>query len=231
MKKLYRDFRNARIVFLMSVLVGLIVGLLVVGKFAISQQDLVQIKSLNNLLYEQNQILKDEILDLYREDKQRMNYILKLSTEFNYDPRIVQAVDKYSRQYVDSSKQKWKLINTHQQMTHWMLSLIMVESVGNTRAVSSKQALGLTQLLINTARIYEPQVTREELFQPEINIRIAYQHFSHLLSRYQGNILLAFDAWNRGEGRVDRLQKAGLSTDNGFARKIYSVAVLNGYRN
>ncbi len=113
-------------------------------------------------------------------------------------------------------------------MTHWMLSLIKVESVGNPRAVSSKQALGLTQLLLSTARIYEPEVTRQQLFDPETNIRIAYQHFTYLLSRYKGNILLAFDAWNRGEGTVSRLQKAGLSTDNGFARKIYSVAVLSG---
>ena len=50
MKKLYQDFQKARIVFLASILIGLVVGLTIVGKFSIGQEEIHQLHNINDLL-------------------------------------------------------------------------------------------------------------------------------------------------------------------------------------
>ena len=61
--------------------------------------------------------------------------------------------------------------------------LIRVESVFDTRAVSSAGALGLTQLMLGTAREYEPRVTREQLLDPDVNLRIGFKYLRGLVKR------------------------------------------------
>lgn len=226
MLKILPDFKQLRPAWLLAVLIGLLIGLLIIGNFSVEAENLILLEKVNEKLREQNRILKDELIDVLRDSRERMKYILDIAMEFKFDPKVVLVVDYYSRIRIDSSNPKWKLIETPEDMTHWMLSLITVESVGDTYAVSSSGALGLTQLLLSTAQMYSPEVTRNDLFDPEINVDIAFQHLSYLLNKYSGNLLVAFDAWNRGEGRVDRLRRAGQGTGNGFARKVYSVAAL-----
>lgn len=226
MLKIYKGLPKPWFMFLFGALLGCILGLGLVGYYYKPDKEYVEdLEKVKTLLEEQNKILKEELIDVLKNRQEQMEYILDLSMKFAFDPKITLLVDKYSREYVDSHS-KWKLIETHENMTHWMLSLITVESNGNTHAVSSKGALGLTQLMLNTAKMYEPEVTRNQLFDQETNVKIAFKHFSYLLNKYEGNLLEAFDAWNRGETRVDTLKKAGQFTGNGFARKIYAVAAL-----
>lgn len=158
---------------------------------------------------------------------ERLSAVMDLSVEFHFDPTIVMIVDHYSREHVDRGKLAWSIVKEHEVMTHIALSLIKVESNGNTFATSKKKAYGLTQLLLPTARDYEPEVTRTMLYDQETNIRIFFMHFERLLEHYEGNMTKVLHGWNRGEGTVDSLLARNIDPANGFSAAIYRVALTN----
>ena len=79
-------------------------------------------------------------------------------------------------------------------------SIIKVESNYNTRAISSKGALGLMQLVPSTARRFGVS----NAFDPRENVAGGVKYLNYLLQRYQGNYPLALAAYNAGEGAVAR---------------------------
>ncbi len=100
--------------------------------------------------------------------------------------------------------------------------LVRLESNFNPRAVSPVGALGLAQLMPATARMLAPQVTRQELFEPETNLRLGFRFYRSLLDYYNGDVRLALLAYNRGPYTVDRLLEQGIDPGNGYARTILS---------
>jgi soluble lytic murein transglycosylase-like protein len=98
--------------------------------------------------------------------------------------------------------------------------LVRLESNFNPRAVSPVGALGLAQLMPATARMLAPQVTRQELFEPETNLRLGFRFYRSLLDYYGGDVRLALLAYNRGPYTVDRLLEQGIDPANGYARTI-----------
>lgn len=103
--------------------------------------------------------------------------------------------------------------------------LVRVESVFDTRAVSSAGALGLTQLMLGTAREYEPNVTREQLLDPDVNLRIGFKYLRGLIREYKGDLKLALLVYNRGPVAVQKSLSMGMSPANG-----YESIVTKGYR-
>ncbi len=103
--------------------------------------------------------------------------------------------------------------------------LIRVESVFDPRAVSPAGALGLTQLMLGTAREFEPTVTREQLLTPEVNLRIGFKYLRALIREYKGDLKLALLVYNRGPVAVGRAIAMGQSPANG-----YESIVTKGYR-
>ncbi len=81
-------------------------------------------------------------------------------------------------------------------------ALVWAESGYNPKAVSKKGAMGLMQLMPQTAR----RLNVEDPFDPEQNVRGGVQEFSRLITRYSGNLGLALAAYNAGEGAVSRYQ-------------------------
>jgi len=160
-------------------------------------------------------------------DYDHLSAIMDLSIEFHFDPTIVMIVDHHSRLNVDKEKLAWSIVKSHEVMTHVALSLIKIESNGNTFATSNKKAYGLTQLLLPTARDYDSGVTRAQLFDQETNIRIFFMHFERLLEHYEGNLTKVLHGWNRGEGTVDKLLARNIDPANGFSDAIYKVALTN----
>jgi len=103
--------------------------------------------------------------------------------------------------------------------------LVKVESGFTLNAKSKAGALGYTQVLPSTARLYEPGLTTKQLFDRSTNLRLGFRYLRDLLERYDGDLRLALLAYNRGPGRVQELLNAGQDPQNG-----YSTAVLKGYK-
>lgn len=102
--------------------------------------------------------------------------------------------------------------------------LVRVESEFNPRAVSPVGAIGLTQLMPATARYFQKGVTREQLFNPETNLRIGFRYLRTLIRQNDGDVKLALLVYNRGPVAVNAARAQGVSPSNG-----YEHAVMRGY--
>lgn len=77
-------------------------------------------------------------------------------------------------------------------------AVITAESGYNARAVSHKGAVGLMQLMPDTARRFGVS----DSFDPEQNIHGGTRYLSHLLQLFGNNLELAVAAYNAGEDAV-----------------------------
>jgi hypothetical protein len=88
-------------------------------------------------------------------------------------------------------------------------ALIATESGFNATAVSPKGAIGLMQLMPDTARRYGVDSDRHgplerKLTDPRINIRAGVRYLRDLINMFPGELELALAAYNAGEGAVMR---------------------------
>ena len=103
--------------------------------------------------------------------------------------------------------------------------LVKLESDFNPRATSSVGAVGLTQMMLPTARYYQRNITREQLYEPQMNLRIGFRYLRGLIDQYHGNAKLALLVYNRGEVAVNNALQVGVDPSNGYDRII-----TKGYR-
>jgi hypothetical protein len=80
------------------------------------------------------------------------------------------------------------------------LTIIAVESNFDTYAVSRSAAMGLMQLIPQTAKRFGVR----NAFDPRQNIQGGMAYLRWLLAYYQGDVRLVAAAYNAGEGAVDR---------------------------
>lgn len=90
-----------------------------------------------------------------------------------------------------------------------LAAVIYAESRFQPEVVSSAGAVGLMQLLPETAkgialRTGGDRFVVSDLRDPEINVRYGSWYLDHLRGRYDGNMRLALAAYHAGQGNVDR---------------------------
>jgi soluble lytic murein transglycosylase-like protein len=91
----------------------------------------------------------------------------------------------------------------HSINPHLVAALIHVESAFNPRAVSSKGAYGLMQLLPETARRFGLK-KKKDLFDPRKNLEAGVRYLKWLADRFGGDAEKILAAYNAGEGAVER---------------------------
>jgi soluble lytic murein transglycosylase len=122
-------------------------------------------------------------------------------------------------------------------------ALILAESGCNTFAVSSKDAMGLGQIILSTGRqaardLYNTKMhfryvnisrlknlQKEDLFDPAINILLTCYLISKYNYRFNGRLELVVSAWNAGEN-VDSL-KIGLPAP--YSETHHLIGKVNAY--
>ena len=103
--------------------------------------------------------------------------------------------------------------------------LVKLESDFTESARSEVGAIGLTQLMLSTAKFYDPSLTREKLYERNTNLHIGFRYLRDLIKEQRGDIQMALLAYNRGPAAVQVAKELDLDASNGYDR-----IVLKGYR-
>lgn len=110
-------------------------------------------------------------------------------------------------------------------------SVIAAESAFDTNAVSPKGAVGLMQIMPDTARRFGVDSDRllsveAKLTDPKLNIFLGARYLRLLMDMFPGRLDLAIASYNAGEGAV---QKAGNAIPNFKETQNYVVTVTQIY--
>ena len=111
-----------------------------------------------------------------------------------------------------------QLINAHSATYELdpalLAAVVYTESRFNPRAVSGAGAIGLMQLLPETAKGIAIRTGGDgfvvsDLYDPELNLRYGSWYLRNLLRHYRGDVRTALAAYHAGPGNVDRWREAG----------------------
>ena len=94
------------------------------------------------------------------------------------------------------------------------LSLIRQESGFNRHAKSHVGARGLMQLMPDTAKRIKRRVSKNQLYNANLNINIGTKFFNKLLTRYDNNLVYSLAAYNAGMRRIDDWQEKNYVNNN-----------------
>lgn len=104
--------------------------------------------------------------------------------------------------------------------------VIAVESSFRNHAVSPVGAVGLMQVMPATGawfgeKIGQPGVRRDDLFDPELNVRLGVRYLAYLLERF-GRLDHALVAYNAGPTKARRVLAGPAAADwlDGYPRKV-----------
>lgn len=117
-----------------------------------------------------------------------------------------------------------------------IFAMIKAESKFNNTAVSNKNAIGVMQLMKETAKEVainndmeiDYDNLEEELLKVDININIGMKYISTLLNKYQ-NTELALAAYNAGIGTVDNWIEKGIVKSDGSDIENIPYKETNNY--
>lgn len=85
--------------------------------------------------------------------------------------------------------------------------LVRTESSFDPRALSHKGAVGLAQVMPETAQEMRPGITIEQLYRPHVNVDLGFRYLRRQLRRYYGDYELALAAYLLGPQVADTLMQ------------------------
>jgi len=103
--------------------------------------------------------------------------------------------------------------------------LVRLESGFKNTARSGMAAIGLTQLQLRTARAYDPDLAVSDLMNRDTNLRIGFSYLKDLLKRFDNDMALALEAYNKGPTLIAAQQEMGEDVIG-----KYSNAVMQGVK-
>ena len=141
--------------------------------------------------------------------------VIIIAKVFNIEQIILQNI--YPKKY-EEYVEKYAEENNIDPLL--IFSIIKAESNFKENAESSSGAVGLMQLMEETAKeiaesMDEPILEKEDLKEAETNIKIGIKYYSILQKNYDGNMLLALTAYNAGIGNVNTWIKSGIIKSDG----------------
>jgi soluble lytic murein transglycosylase-like protein len=102
-------------------------------------------------------------------------------------------------------------------------AIIMAESSYNPKAISSRGARGLMQLMPRTAK----SLGVKDSFNPEQNIHAGVKYFSQLLNKFNGDPSLALAAYNAGSRKVKKYKGVPpFKTTKRYIKKVFKYQKL-----
>lgn len=103
-----------------------------------------------------------------------------------------------------------------------LMAIAQKESKFNPSAVAAGGAVGVMQIMPNTAKTYG--VSYSQLLDAKTNIEFGAMYIGNAIKRYSGNTIKGLSAYNQGGGRVDRgnYSTSYASTVIGIQNKISS---------
>lgn len=115
--------------------------------------------------------------------------------------------------------------NEYDMDPYLIASIINVESSYDSNAISKKEARGLMQISPQTGKWASEVLNlegykEENLFKPEVNIKIGSWYLNKLFKEFNGDLDLILMAYNAGSGNVNKWlkdlehSKDGVSIDN-----------------
>ncbi len=107
--------------------------------------------------------------------------------------------------------------------------LVKVESGFLRNARSHRNALGLTQVRLATAREVDPSVTESDLLVPDTNLRIGFRVLRRLLRQFGNDLELALAAYNLGPTGA-ALARADTTAGATPAGTDYASKVMSGMK-
>lgn len=132
-----------------------------------------------------------------------------LAGRITYENRMVWEL-AYPRAFRDLIEEHCKAAEVEPDL---LQALMREESALDPRALSWAGALGLTQLMLPTAKAVAVslgirRVTESQLYDPSLNIRLGSYYLGTLLKRFRGEKALALAGYNAGGGAVSRWRSA-----------------------
>ncbi len=133
-----------------------------------------------------------EPLDLYYETVKVGCFACRINSQVDW-----YATKLYTTEYQNEIEQAASL---HDVDTHLVRAIIHAESHFRKDVVSKQGALGLMQLMPETAK----ELGVRNPFEAKQNIQGGVKHLAKLFKKYYGNIKLIAAAYNSGEGTVKK---------------------------
>ena len=169
----------------------------------------------NKLIEEINDPYEEILLiDLAQSNEELEIVIGKLNKKQHYLPNK-KSYKKLSKVAIKQVKQ----VKSSKCFVSIVHSIIRQESAFNEKAKSSAGALGLMQLMPNTAKDeaskLNVRIKNSDLYKPSINLTLGSHHVKRLIEKYNNDIIRVLYAYNAGPGNLQKYEDS-ISNLNGL---------------